>query len=122
MRGGEPIEAQIRKAQRGSVAAGSDAQLQRVVGGFIERNLGRTLRDLAIIKEKVEILTAERGKPADAAVRRGHLARLKQIPPLSSAKVTAAPTADEFNALVDDVHGIHQQLAAIAELLSGLSR
>lgn len=122
MRGGEDIEAQIRRAQRGSAAAGGDAYIQRVVGQFIERNLRQTLRDFALLKEKVEVLTAERGRADDAAVRRGQLGRLQQLPQLTSRKVSSAPSASDFNALVADVHGIHQQLAAIADLLARLSR
>ena len=78
MRGGESIEAQIQKARRGSVAGANDAQLQRTVGQYIERNLGQTLRDFALLKEKVEILTGERGRAEDAAVRRGNLKLLGQ--------------------------------------------
>lgn len=122
MRGGESIEAQIRRAQRGSAVAGADANIQRMVGQYLDRNYGSLFRDFALIKEKVEVLTAERGKPDDAAVRRGQLGRLRQIPELASTRVSAAPTSAEFNALVDDVHAIHRQLSAIAELLGRLSR
>lgn len=121
MRGGESIEAQIQKARRGSVAGANDAQLQRTVGQYIERNLGQTLRDFALLKEKVEILTGERGRAEDAAVRRGNLKLLGQSA-MKSEKVATAPTAEQFNALVDDVHSIDQQLSAIAELLARQAR
>lgn len=122
MRGGESVESQIRKAQRGSVAAAGNTELQRIVGQFIERNLSSTLREFALIKEKVEILTAERGNVKDFAVRRRDLGRLSQISKMKSKKVSAAPTAQEFNALVEDIQDLHRQLAAIAEALNKKAR
>lgn len=122
MRGGESVEAQIRRAQRGSAVAGADANVQRMVGQYIDRNYASIFRDFALIKEKVETLTAERGNPGDAAVRRSQLGRLSQIPAATSAHADAAPTQAEFNALVDDVHAIGTQLFAIADLLARLSR
>lgn len=122
MRGGESIEAQLQKARRGSVAAGSDAQVQRAVGQYIERNLGQTLREFSIIKEKVEILNGERGRAEDSALRRGNLKGLSQFPKMASSKVTSAPTAEQFNALLSDVQAIHQRLALIAELLASKPR
>lgn len=122
MRGSEKVEAQIQKARRGSVAAGSDVQLQRAIGQFIDRNLSQTLRDFGIVKEKVEILTGERGKIEDAAIRRGSMKALSQMPAMKAAKVTSAPTAEQYNALLSDVQSIHQSLSVIADLLAARSR
>lgn len=122
MRGGESVEAQIRRAQRGSAVASSDANIQRTVGQYLQRNYGSLFRDFERIKEKVEVLTADRGRPDDAAVRRGQLGGLRNLPKLISVGADSAPTKEEFNALVSDVHALHRQLHAIGELLSRLGR
>lgn len=60
--------------------------------------------------EKVQVLLGERGDKTKAAIRRGEmLLNLKQLP-----KATAAPTMDEFNALVEAYNGLIVKLADLA--------
>ena len=74
-------------------------------------------RELARIREKVEILTGERGpaQKAMSAIRRGELQPLASIA-LQSAQVAAAPTQDEFNALQADVQTIATALTGLSNL------
>lgn len=122
MRGRESIEAQIRKAQRGSVAAPADDQVRRVVAQYMDRAMAQTMREFQVLKEKVEVMAAERGKQEDAAVRRKDLGMLLTMPKMKSQSVTSAPTTDQFNDLVHDVRMLHLQLASIGEALKRLPR
>jgi len=77
--------------------------------------------------EMLELLAGARGaKPATklrAAVRIEDLRSLLQLSgKLQSAKVSSAPTADEFNALVEDVHRIHARLTATIETIAARLR
>lgn len=83
----------------------------------VDRQTAQIRRDFDQIKEKVETLTGTRGAKGNSAVLRQDLSRLTEIGELSSKKVAAAPTMDDFNALVDDVHSIHRQLAAISRAI-----
>lgn len=73
----------------------------------------------AQVKEKVEVLNGERGNKADAAARLRHLqALVTAVPASPSARaVTAAPTADDYNALLDDVRKIYDAMNAIRVLV-----
>lgn len=70
--------------------------------------------------ELLEVLAGSlpRGKD-QAATRIRDLHGLLQLSakPKSAKAAGATPTKGEFDALVDDVHGIHQRLTAIAEAL-----
>lgn len=71
--------------------------------------------DYAIIREKVQKLTGDRGdaKKPLSAVRRGELATLAGIG-LQSGQVSGTPTAADFNALQKDVETIFKALARIS--------
>jgi len=78
-------------------------------------------------KEMLELLAGARGaKPATkmhAAVRIQDLQSLLLLSDkLQSAKVSAAPTQAEFNALVEDVHRIHARLTATIETIAARLR
>lgn len=75
-------------------------------------------KDLQRIREKVEILTAERGNSSRSlsAVRRGELAPLAQLG-MTSAQVTAAPTMAQHNALQKDVANLFEALTRISNIL-----
>lgn len=66
--------------------------------------------------EKLEVLAGERGNPARHAVRKGDLARL---PELRSKEVSAAPTADDFNALRRDLEALRQAIVSIGQSGAG---
>lgn len=60
--------------------------------------------------EKVQVLLGERGDKKQAALRRGELLlNLQRVP-----RVTAAPTAAQFNALVDAYNALIVALADLA--------
>jgi len=68
--------------------------------------------------EKLEVLDGSRNASRQqAAVRREDLVALLQIQPLKSAKVSSTPTDAEFNALIDDVHGLHARVMEIVTRL-----
>jgi hypothetical protein len=73
------------------------------------------------LKEKIETLDGSRSKQnrRKAAVRLEDLAGLLALPPeLKSAHAAGdAPTAAEFDALVDDVHEIQRRLTALRDAL-----
>jgi len=70
-------------------------------------------------KEKVEILVGERGDKREAAVRRKHLLALVGNLPAdtSSRPVNAAPTAEQYNALLADVRQLYAAINALRVLL-----
>lgn len=72
-------------------------------------------------REKLETLDGSRGKEAirRAAVRIENLAGLLELPAkLKSAKAAgAAPTKEEFDALVEDINQVYLRLKAVAEAL-----
>lgn len=70
-------------------------------------------------REALETLDgARRRNIGAAAVRLQDMAGLLPLQQLQSAKAGGAtPTQAEFDALVEDVHRIHQRLTAIAEAL-----
>lgn len=77
--------------------------------------MNKEQRDFARLKEKLEVLTGERGGAERQALRRAELARLLELPDVTSATVSASPSAAEHNALVADVHALSRALRAIAE-------
>ncbi|KQV27845.1 hypothetical protein ASC97_05620 [Rhizobium sp. Root1203] len=65
--------------------------------------------------EKLEVLDGSRAGPKSrAAVRLEDLADLLQLGKVKTAKVTAAPTATDFNSLLDDIREISDRLNAVA--------
>lgn len=70
--------------------------------------------------EKLEILTGDRGDRKNMAVRVGDLDELlRRANKLTATKVTAAPTAAQYNALLDDVQSIVNSFTVIAKQLQG---
>jgi hypothetical protein len=73
----------------------------------------RAVREaLASNLETLQALAGERGTPAMKAVRKGDVPRIGAIT-LTSARVTAAPTMDDHNKVVEDI----KTLAALIEKL-----
>lgn len=107
----------IARARRGTSAASQDAQLRRAIADYLQESLGQTLRDFRILKEKLEVLNADRGEPDQAALRREDLERLTEIEEMESTEVSGTVTDADFNALRQDVKAIHDALSAIAETL-----
>lgn len=118
----EAIEATIAKARRGSATAVTDIQLQRAIGQYFDRALGQTLKDFALIKEKVEVLNGERGNQKDFAVRRSDIVGVIDPPPLQADYVVDEVTVDDYNKLVEDVRVIYLTLAAIVGNLARKGR
>lgn len=76
--------------------------------------------DIGLLAEKVETLDGSRSSRPMAKDRRA--VRVEDLAPLTenltrleSETVSAAPSADDFNALVRDVHRIFDMLAAISQ-------
>lgn len=66
-------------------------------------------RELRLLREKLEQLTGERGAPERAALRRG-----QAVPPtLEAQEVSSAPSAADYNRLVNDM----RRIAAVIESL-----
>lgn len=118
----EAIEATIAKARRGSAGAVTDIHLQRAIGQYLDRALGQTIKDFALIKEKVEVLNGERGNQQDYAVRRSDIVGVVNPPPLQADYVETTVTVDDFNKLVEDVRTVYLTLAAIAGNLARTGR
>lgn len=72
--------------------------------------------------EQLEILAGMRAKGESRrrqAVRIEDLAGILDLPEtLQSTTVTAAPTQAQHNALVQDLHTIHQRLTALSQALT----
>ncbi|MRX32802.1 hypothetical protein [Aminobacter sp. MDW-2] len=76
-------------------------------------------REFSDLTETVDTLAGKRPRAAEkAAVRIEDLAGLLLLTPkIKASRAGAAPTADEFNALVDDVKAIHDRLSTIVQAL-----
>lgn len=70
-------------------------------------------------KEKIDILTGDRGDRREAAARLKHLQALVNSVPVApkSTTVTTAPTAAQYNALLEDVRQLHAAFNALRVLL-----
>lgn len=70
-------------------------------------------------KEKVDILAGERGDRREAAARLKHLQALVQSVPADTmaVPVTAAPTMEQYNTLLEDVRTLHAAFNALRVLL-----
>lgn len=88
--------------------------------GVPDRQQAQLQKDFERIREKVEKLTGERGDAAKSlsAIRRSEL---RAMPVLQSQPVTAAPTADDFNALQADVAALFAALARMSNALGTAS-
>lgn len=72
--------------------------------------------------EQLEVLAGTRAKGEarrQQAVRINDMAGILALPEtLQSTTVTAAPTAAQHNAVVQDLHTIHQRLMALSQALT----
>ena len=73
----------------------------------------------AILKQDIEVLAGKRGSPDEAAARIKHLrAILLTVPAQPKAStVSAAPTMDEYNQLLEDVRAMYAGINALRALL-----
>jgi hypothetical protein len=68
--------------------------------------------------EKLEVLDGSRsGSRERAAVRLEDLRELLQLAQVKTKEVSAAPTQDDFNALLKDIKEISNRLNAVAQAL-----
>lgn len=108
-------EAQIAVASRGRTSNPmqiTDAVLERAVAGYVDRYFKQMLGDFTQLREKIEILNGDRG--ANAAMRVPPIVQLvSQIPAQPTCRQSVAPTADDYNALVKDVHALYAGMAAL---------
>jgi hypothetical protein len=74
--------------------------------------------------EKVEILDGSRSANTrkQAAVRIADMEELLRIKPLKAKSLTVAPTAEQYNTLLEDTRQIHSLLKTIADALAGRLR
>lgn len=77
-------------------------------------------RQLERMREKLETLVGERGNKAMSAVRRGEILPLAQVG-MQSQQITGAPTADDFNALQQDMANLYEALTKISNVLGNAS-
>ena len=70
-------------------------------------------------KEKVDILAGERGDRREAAARIKHLQAMVNVVPAEpkAMTLTSAPTAEQYNALLEDVRKLHAAFNALRVLL-----
>jgi len=74
------------------------------------------------LKEKLEILdgTRGRGTKGQAAVRRGEFEPLLRLSrQLTSRRIDASPTRDDYNALRDDVKTVFDMLVELSTIQQG---
>lgn len=77
-------------------------------------------RDIEKTVEQFGLLNGTRGSdPSRKAVRLADMAPMLEFPakPRSGKAAGSAPTKAEFDALVDDVHAVFRQMAALSEAL-----
>lgn len=115
-RGFERTEAAIQQARRGTVGGNQDQEIQRAVGAILDRYLAKINAQFPSLVEKLEVLNADRqGAQSLAAIRRRDIAALSGLE-MHSRQVSQV-TADDFNALVADVHEIARTLRLIERSL-----
>ncbi len=70
--------------------------------------------------EKVEILDGSRsGKIRHgAAVRIGDMVELLQLQPIQTKKLSSPPTAEQYNALLNEIVQLHNRLQVISDALA----
>jgi len=85
-----------------------------------DAQLNQLIRDFQRVKEKVELLNANRGASGYplAGVRREDFVPIASLASsMQSAQVTSAPTAADFNALQKDVAALYGALVQVSNLL-----
>ncbi|PTW53567.1 hypothetical protein C8N35_11622 [Breoghania corrubedonensis] len=75
--------------------------------------------ELRLLQERLDTLAGSRNARVrdQSAVRLQELEALRTIPKMRSATATAAPTAEEFNRLRDDVAQLYALLSTVARAL-----
>lgn len=80
-----------------------------------DNEIQRAIMEVKRLNEKLAVLNGERDK-TKAAIRANMLVVLGDIPAEMQTKtVTAAPTASDFNKLVNDVQAIYAKLVTIGQ-------
>jgi hypothetical protein len=75
------------------------------------------------LEEKVEILAGSRaGDRRKAAVRIEDLDAILRLPKLQAKPITAAPTVEQYNALLKDVQAVAKALDLVSKALQGKLR
>lgn len=64
------------------------------------------------VREQVGILAGERGDRKNHAIRRGAISAVV-VPQMTASKISAAPTASDYNKLVEDLTALRAVLAEI---------
>ena len=83
-----------------------------------DQRLLKIVNEFERVAEKVAVMTGDRGMEG-RAVTSSQLSPLSNlVPSLNAKELTAAPTASDFNALLNDVRSIHLQLIQIAQGIS----
>lgn len=94
---------------------------ERSFNAYVEQYGTPLERDFTRIKEQTEILAGTRSRVAvsKAAVRYEDLRALKQFPsrPPNFAFATGTVTAEQYNALYDDVKKLYELLGAMAGVI-----
>ena len=85
----------------------------------MDQRLVRIISDFGGIAEKVKAMSGEVSSAEGKAVRAGQLQLLASITTAPKTReVTAAPTADDFNSLLKDVHELYSKISQVAQSIS----
>jgi len=108
--GSEIARARAQNARQTQGGVGVDLATERAITSIVERIMSQRTSEQAKATEKVQVLLGERGEKRDSALRRGELLLgLERLP-----RATAAPTMDQYNALVDAFNSLIIALADLA--------
>lgn len=118
MRGDESERARIDRARRGSPGKVQDSAIAQAVAQQFDNYLSQLLKDFSTIKEKVETLNGDRQDKTNAAIKVGQVTGVFEVRAEPTSRLAAAaPTMDEFNALVTDVQAVYAGINAIRTML-----
>lgn len=107
--GSESARASAQQSRQTSGTGGLDQLTQREVTDIAERVVKQKLGEQSVSMEKMQVLLGERGDKTGAALTRGDMALgLERLP-----TVSAAPTADQHNELVN---AFNKLIVALADL------
>ena len=82
----------------------------------MDQRLVRIINDFGGIAERVKAMSGEISSVEGKAVRAGQLQVLASITTAPKTReVTAAPTADDFNSLLKDVHELYSKISQVAQ-------
>lgn len=107
--GNEQARARAQQARKTQGGVGIDMATERAIATIVERIMSQRTSEQAKTVEKIMVLLGERGEYTDSAVRRGELMlNMERLP-----TATAAPTMDQYNALVNAFNAL---LVALADI------